>query len=133
MILLLGAFAGGVTVGERKARHFSNFSENYNHMFGPRHIGPGDRLPFGMPMLPEGHGVFGKVISVSGSNLVINGKDNVEQNVTVASSTAIRIGREDGTLADILPDTDVAVFGAPNDQGQIEARLIRIFDTISPR
>ncbi len=75
----------------------------------------------------RGHGVFGKILSVSGSTLVVQGKDNVEQNVLVSTSTVIRVGREQGSLADIHADNQAAVFGTPNDQGQIDARLIRLF------
>lgn len=127
LVLLSGAFAAGVDVGERKARHFNGWSQNYDRMFGDRRGFRGGKTPFGAPSLPGGHGVFGKVLSVSGQQIVVQGKDGVEQNVLVASSTAIRIGREEGTPEDIRPDAEAAVFGSPNDQGQIEARLIRIF------
>jgi hypothetical protein len=133
LILLCGVFSLGVRVGERKAQHFSRWSENYGRMFGPRN-GPGGGFPsspsFGQ--ISDAHGAFGKVLSINGSMIVIQGKDNLEQNIFVTTSTAIRIGRDSGTLADIHPDTDAAVFGVPNEQGQIEARLIRVMGQLKP-
>lgn len=117
VILFVATFAAGVSVGEQKARHFSNWSKNYPDMFDSR----------GNPRGPRGtHGAFGKVLSVSGSEVVVQGRDGVEQNVLVTSSTEIRVGRERGAMDDVRPDDQAAVFGAPNDDGQIEARLIRL-------
>ena len=125
LILLVGTFSLGMRVGERKAIHFMGFAENYDRMFRPRG-GPGD-MPFAPPPLPNSHGVYGKVLSVSGQTVVVQGRDGMEQNVLVTSSTEIRIGRDTGSVADIKPDAEASVFGAPNDAGQIDARLIRLF------
>jgi hypothetical protein len=127
LILLIGSFSLGVTVGERKARHFSGFVENYGRMFPEQRRGPPENMPFAPLPLPDTHGVFGKVLSVSGQSLVVQGRDGMEQNVLVTSSTEIRIGRDRGTIQDVKPDADASVFGAANDKGQIEARLIRLF------
>lgn len=127
LAVCLGIFMLGVNVGERKARHFSGWCENYDRMFMPKR-GPRGDIPFAPPPMPGAHGVFGKVLSVSDGSIVVQGKDGVEQNVLVTSSTEIRIGRERGTIQDIKADSEAAVFGAPNEQGQIEARLIRPMD-----
>lgn len=130
LLVLVAVFTLGVRVGERKARHFSGWYENYGRMLPPpRGFERERRAPMRAPM-PSGHGVFGKVISISGNSLIIAGKEGMEQNVIVTSSTTIRIGNEDiapESLPSPLPNTDAAVFGAPNAQGQIEARLIRLF------
>jgi hypothetical protein len=127
LILLFAGFDAGVSVGERKERHFSNRNANFENIFVPRPQmmmrGP---LPTVRPPLPPAHGVFGKVISVSWPSIVISAPDNTEQEVVATSSTQIRIGRAAGTQADIAPGVDAAVFGSPNAAGQIEAQLIRI-------
>lgn len=124
--LIAGTFAAGVSVGERKSRHFSAWTESYGKSFGgPQRDRRGGRPPF-EPMLPGGHGVFGQVLSASSGTMVVQGKDDVEQSVLVTSSTKIRIGRDEGKLEDIQPEMEAAVFGAPNGEGQIEAQLIRI-------
>ncbi|HWR00021.1 MAG TPA: hypothetical protein VN397_04225 [Candidatus Methylomirabilis sp.] len=123
LILLVASFTAGVSVGERKARHFSKWSENYPRMFGTER-GFRGMTPF--RGAPDAHGAFGKILSVSGSDIVVQGKDGVEQNVLVSSSTEIRVGRERGGIDDIRPGDQAAVFGAPNEEGQIDARLIRL-------
>lgn len=124
LIVFFGAFWLGMEVGERKAQHASRWSEQYGRMFNsPR--GPG-RMPFGAPMFPPSHGVFGKVVSVSGNSVVVQGPDGVEQNVLVTTSTQIRNGRDQVKIDGISLNADVGVFGAPNHQGQIDARLIRV-------
>jgi len=125
LILMFGSFSLGVNVGERKARHMDGWAENYGRMFPPRIGFPGD-MPFAPPPMPDSHGVFGKVISVSGQDVVVQGQDGVEQNVLVTSSTDIRLGRDQAKVTDIKPDEGASVFGTPNDKGQIEARLIRL-------
>lgn len=116
LILLSGSFALGVNIGERKSRHFDNWSRNYGRM-----------MMNWRRDAPNPHGAFGKILSVSDSTLVIQDNNNVEQGVIMTSSTVIRIGRDHGSVTDLGPEINVAVFGRPNDQGQIEASLIRIF------
>jgi len=130
LLVVVAVFTLGVRVGERKARHFSGWYENYGRMLPPPRGFERDKRASMRPPMPSGHGVFGKIISISGNSLVIQGKEGIEQNVIVTSSTTIRIGNEDirpENLPTTLPNTDAAVFGAPNAQGQIEALLIRLF------
>lgn len=131
LIILIGTFALGVNLGERKARHFSGWYENYGGMF---HEHTPSMPKLGQPFpsrMPDAHGVFGKILSVSDTNFVIQGKDGIEQNVLVTSSTVIRIGNERTNMTDLheeeILNLNAAAFGAPNGRGQIEARLIRLF------
>lgn len=123
LIFLVGAFWIGMAIGERRARHFNGWCDGYRHAFMP--LGRG-RMPLPSPHLPNAHGVFGRVVSVSNQNIVIQGNDDIEQGVLVTSSTAIRLGDRNATLNDIHTDDQVSVFGVPNSVGQIEARLVRL-------
>lgn len=127
LIVILGVFMAGVSLGERKSRHFSGWCQNYGDMFNFRRGGD-SRMPFPAPVLPFTHGVFGKVLSVEGSTVMVQGKDGLEQTVLVTSSTLIRDGRDPGTIENIRPGTEAAVLGDPNGQGQIDARLIRLIN-----
>jgi len=137
IVVLAGVFQLGVSIGERKSRHFNRWFENYGRNFGPPGIMGRDwrrdmmnaPQPFGRPMLPGGYGVFGKILSADGNRIVIQGQDNVEQSVLITTSTAIRIGNYEAKIGDLKADQNVSVFGRPNDQGQIEAKLIRIMDS----
>lgn len=131
IVILLGSFTLGIHVGERKARHMAGWYAHYEQEFNrssPMMNRRQPSIPNLQPGLPGGHGVFGKIISISGSTLLVQGKDGLEQSVVVTSSTSIRMGRAAGSLQNIQANMPVAVFGDPDDQGQIEARLIRLFE-----
>lgn len=124
---MLGAFTVGVGVGVRQARHFDRWVDTYPQKFR----GPETKMFFraGVPdMLPGAHGVFGRVVSVAEPSFIVEGRDGFEQEVVAMPGTFIRIGRGEGSFVDIVPDRETAVFGAPNGEGQIEAKLIRVFD-----
>jgi hypothetical protein len=123
LLFVMGSFWLGLAIGERRAQHFGGWCDSYRHAFLP----PGRRR-ISMPMsgLPNPHGVFGRVVSRSGQIIVIQGNDDIDQSVLITSSTAIRIGDRNGTLTDVYPDAQVAVFGMPSPSGQIEAHLVRI-------
>lgn len=128
--LLLGSFATGVHVGERKARHVSRWQENYPRMVPSRGFPFNKRTSSPRSPLPGGHGTFGSVLTLNGNTLVIQSKDGIEEQVLVTSSTALRVDQRTVRLEDLPTDLtrlEAAVFGAPTAQGQIQARLIRFF------
>jgi len=129
LILYFIGFAAGMTVGVNKERHFKNRNEHFQGMFAPRPGMARDGMPFGQPPLMPAHGAFGKVISVAWPSIVISMPDESEQEVIACDATSIRTRRGTGAPDDIVVGSDVAVFGSPNHDGQIEAQLIRILVT----
>ncbi len=126
-LLLLIGFAFGISVGERKERHFAERNQNFQGMFVPRpELMMRGALPIGQVPLSPAHGVFGKVLTVSWPSIVIEGPDQTEQEVVATQATQIRLGRGAANADQIRPGTVVAVFGIPNANGQIEAELIRL-------
>ncbi len=129
-VLLLGSFAAGVHVGERKARHLSRWQQNYPRIVPSRGLPFNKRMPPLPPALPGGHGIFGNILTLNGNTLVIQGKDGIEEQVLVTSSTTLRLDQRTIRFEDLPADltrVEAAVFGTPTTQGQIEARLIRFF------
>lgn len=129
-IVLLLVFRAGVFVGYKKAQFSYRWGENYHRNFaGPRsgffgdfRRGFGDRGGF-----INAHGTFGSVIKVDGNTIIVKGRDNVEKTVLVSDNTTINKGRETIKVSDLKVDDRVVIIGSPNDQGQIEAKLIRVF------
>jgi hypothetical protein len=123
-------FGTGVFVGGMKARFSYRWAENYHRNFG----GPENGFMFDMRMSPlngefiQGHGVFGEIIQIKDSDIVIKSQDNAEKVVIFNKDTAITVGRRTITKSDLKVGEQVVVIGSPNDKGQIEARLIRVFD-----
>ena len=132
IVIILGVFAAGVAVGFSKAKFSYEWGDNYHRVFGgPRRgwMPPPSNLP-GMrgDDFINPAGAAGMVIKVTTDTVYINGSDHVEKNVIVDSGTVIRKGRTDIQITDLKVDDRVVVVGAPSTSGQIEAKLIRVFD-----
>jgi len=134
LALLAGAFGLGVFVGYRKAAFSYRWGENYNLNFGgPRGGFFQNFQDLGGRDFINGHGVFGQIIKIdlsTGSGqaaaLVIKGQDDIERVVLVKSDTSIRGFGGDIKPGDLKTGEYVTVIGEPNNQGQIEAKFIRV-------
>ena len=126
LALLLAVFSTGVFVGGRKAAFSYRWGENYHQLFGgPRN---GFLQDFKGSDFTGGHGTVGAVIKIESNSLIIKGPDGVEKKVTVDAQTTIRRGADAVKISDIAVDNTVVVIGSPQDDGTIQAKLIRIFD-----
>lgn len=127
VIVILLAFQAGQSIGFRKARFSYQWGDNYHRMFG------GPRGGFMRDMmgrdLVNGHGTAGTIVKIDGSTLVIKGENGIEKMVTLTPTTIIRKGNLDSKLADLIVDTRVVIIGTPKDDGSIEAKIVRVFDT----
>ena len=135
--VLILVFGAGVKVGTMKAKYSYRWAENYHKNFG----GPGGGFFSDWGNSPRGefinaHGVFGEIIELTkvglDNALVIKGRDDVEKIIITTKDTVVKKGGE--TMKDYLKVGDsVVIIGTPNDEGQIEAKLIRVFDGSDPR
>lgn len=71
---------------------------------------------------------FGRVTEISENGFLIVDEKNNEKPVLIKKDTRIRMGREFATKEDLLVNNYVIVVGSQNNQGQVEARVIRIFN-----
>ncbi|KKW21970.1 MAG: hypothetical protein UY62_C0014G0009 [Parcubacteria group bacterium GW2011_GWF2_50_9] len=126
-VILVLVFGAGVKVGTLKARYSYRWADNYHKNFaGPRggFLGDWQRFPAGDFI--GGHGAFGEIIEIKDNGFVVKGRENVEKVIITAEDTTITKGRE--TIKDGLKVGDrVVIIGSPNEEGQIEAKLIRVF------
>ncbi len=129
LVVILMVFKAGVLVGYKKANFSYRWAENYQHNFGgPRGGFVGDfRRGFKDRDFTNSHGIFGSIIKIDGSTLIIKGSDNVEKAILVSDKTTITSRRETIKAGDLKIDNRVVIIGSPNEQGQIEAKLIRVF------
>lgn len=136
VVLIFGA---GILVGGMKARFSYRWAESYHKNFaGPRGGFFGNwRVPLPPPGdFIEGHGTFGEIIQVNGpsaglgqvSDFVVKGQGNVEKVIIVNEDTVIQKGRETVKKEELKVGNYIVVIGSPNEQGRIEAKLIRVFD-----
>lgn len=126
VVLIFGA---GMFVGGMKARFLYQWAENYHKNFaGPQGGFLGNWQ--GAPPLPGdfigSHGTFGEIIKINDSDFVIKGAD-AEKIVIIRDDTILEKGKTAIKKDDLKVGDQVVVIGSPNEQGQIEAKLIRVF------
>ncbi len=120
-------FSAGMFVGGQKARFSFRWAEQYQRNFaGPRQGFMGNWMNFPMGEMMGAHGVFGQIMKIDNSEIVIKGGDNVEKIVLVKDDTVIRSLQNNLKLSDLKVNDYIVVIGDPNDKGQIEAKFIRI-------
>lgn len=124
VVLIFGA---GIFVGGAKAKFSYRWAESYHKNFaGPRSGFFGDWQRFPAGDFIGGHGAFGEIIELNDTGFVIKGRGDVEKIIVTDEDTVIKKGRE--TIENGLQVGDrVTIIGSPNEEGQIEAKLIRVF------
>ncbi len=123
-LLLTFVFKVGEVVGIKKANFSCRWSDNYHQNFG----GPkqGFMQGFGDKDFMEANGVVGNIIDIATSSVTIKGRGDVEKIVLITQDTVIKKLQETIFLTDLQVDEMVVVIGEGNNQGQIEAKLIRV-------
>lgn len=122
VIVLTLIFSMGVSVGFHKASFGRAWGDNYERNFG---MMP-DRPMFGGDNFPNAHGAAGKIIKIELPTIIVQDKDNTEKVVLIKDDTQIQKIREQATKNDLKIDDFIVVIGTPNEQGQIEAKFIRV-------
>ncbi|MDD5626398.1 MAG: hypothetical protein PHW01_00060 [Patescibacteria group bacterium] len=124
LIIILLIFQAGMLVGFKKAGFSYRWGENYHRNFaGPR---GGFFQDFADKDFIEAHGVFGPIIKIDGSTLVIKGERDIEKIILLKDDTVIKHFQDTIKPGDLKIDDHIIVIGSPNDAGQIEAKLIRV-------
>lgn len=123
-LILIFIFKVGEVVGIKKANFSYQWSNNYHQNFG----GPkqGFLQGFGDKDFIEANGVVGQVIKTTEDSLTVKGRGDIEKVVLIGQDTTIKKLQENVNVDQIQIDEMVVIIGEPNEQGQIEAKLIRI-------
>lgn len=117
-------FDAGMLVGFNKASFSHSWGEHYMDNFG---LGDRQHAGFdGDDHAPNAHGAVGKIISINLPTMIVQDKENTEKVIVLNTDTKIQELRNAIESTDIKIDDFVVVIGAPNEQGQIEAKFIRI-------
>lgn len=115
----------GMMIGFKKAEFSYRWGENYHRNFaGPR---GGFFKDFEGEDFIDAHGVVGQIIKIDmPTTIIIKGKDGIEKIVVIKDDTVIKNLRDTVRLENLKIDDMMVVIGQPNEDGQIEAKLIRI-------
>lgn len=129
-VILLVVFQLGVFVGFRKAGFSYRWGENYHRAFG----GPrgGFMRDFEGRDFVSGNGTTGIVVKTDKDRFVVKGNDGVEKIITVSQATTLERGKVSIPLADLKIDDRVVIIGAPDNNGSIEAKVVRVFEALPP-
>jgi len=127
-IVLFFVFSLGIFVGTQKANFSFRWAEQYHKNFaGPAN---GFFQEFTTNDFLDANGVFGKIIKVSDPTIIIKSRNDVEKIILVNDETAIKKLDRTINTSDLNVDDDIIAIGNPNNNGQIEARLIRVMPSI---
>lgn len=130
-VIVVLIFGVGMFVGGMKARFSYQWAESYHKNFaGPRggFLGDWRQLPSPPGDFIESHGTFGEIIKINDSDFVIKGQSDLEKIIVIKEDTILEKGRMAIKKDDLKVGDQVVVIGSPNEQGQIEAKLIRLFN-----
>lgn len=131
LILIILIFSFGLWVGGSKARFSYRWAESYHKNFaGPKSGFFGDwRAPVSPPGdFIEGHGTFGEIIQINDTDFIIKGQGDVEKVIITTQDTIIQKRRNTIKKEELKVGNQIVVIGSPNKEGQIEAKLIRVFN-----
>lgn len=123
-------FATGVWVGQLRAQFSFQWAENYHYNFGGPKKGVFGNLP--STDFTNSHGIYGTVVMRDEGALIVTDDDNKEKTIVVDSATTIVNNSKVIDFDDIEIGDRAVIIGQPNDQGQIEAKFIRILPVQMP-
>jgi len=133
VIFIIGAcvavviiFFAGETVGFEKAEFSYHFGENYNRMFGGR-----DDVVMQPPFVGDNFflstsGGAGKIVKIALPKIAIEDASGVEKIIVVDSDTIVKQMRYTVDADTLKIGDTIVVLGSPDQNGEIDAKLIRL-------
>lgn len=131
VVIALIIFSAGLYIGSAKTRFSYRWADNYHQNFaGPRQglFGQIKELVPPDKEFLESRGGVGKIIAINQSDIVIKDPADMEKVIILSDETLIKNGRDTVAKDQLSVGETIVIVGSPNDSGQIEAKLIRIFN-----
>jgi hypothetical protein len=127
--LLIAAliFHAGVVVGSHRAQFGrpSMMDRGFRPSFAPE----GFEIPHGF--ISNDHGAVGTITALTLPTFLMQTRDDETQTILVGTSTVIRSATST-TSPTLSVGSQVVVLGAPDSQGRIDAKLIRVLPSTPP-
>lgn len=129
LLILSVGFKMGLIIGVKKADFSCRWSDNYHRNFG----GPkaGMMMGFKDREFIDANGTVGQIIQITSSTLVVKGVNDVEKVILITDKTSIQRFRDAIKIIDLAVNDNVIVIGEPNDDGQIEAKFVRVMPAVN--
>lgn len=124
VFVVLIVFQTGVIVGSHKSNYSNRLGEKYFNAFGKEE-------KRGMPNFMRddfagAHGTAGRIVKIELPQLLIEDQEGIEKTILITQQTEVMAFRQKIKAGDLKIDQNVVVVGTPNDQAQIEAKIIRL-------
>ncbi|MES2014548.1 MAG: hypothetical protein V4437_01900 [Patescibacteria group bacterium] len=117
-------FQAGVFVGVHKAGFSYRMGDNYYRTFGNK--SGGSFFQEFTTAFPDAHGATGKIVSVHLPTFVMEDQDQTEKIIRIGNATIIKKLRGTASTSDITAGEFAVIIGAPNQNAEVEAALIRL-------
>jgi hypothetical protein len=128
--VLIFVFSAGVFVGIEKAKFSYGWGENYFSNFaGSSSLNGGpftDHNPFWDKNYINPHGLLGQIIEIDDDGFIMTSANQIEMSVQINQQTIIKNHRDNLKFSDLKIGNQVIVIGEPGEQGEVDARFIRI-------
>lgn len=129
-LVVIGIFQAGMFIGFHKAL-FMMRGQGRGGLGGMNAVGKNGMrmMQIALPAsMPEMHGAIGTIKHISLPTFTLTERNNADREVLIGTTTKIRRNREQVNMQNLRVRDNVIIFGQPDDQARIEARLIRIMD-----
>jgi hypothetical protein len=128
LMIVIIIFSAGMITGFNKASFGNNWNKNYQENFGMGYSRGNitNMMKVNNGLFPNAHGTIGKIINIQLPNIIVQDKDGTEKVIVIDNDTGIEKIKDFIKVKDLQLDDFVVVVGSPNDQGQIEAKFIRV-------
>ncbi len=132
--ILLFIFWLGMFIGQKKGQFryarresyccniLSFYSNSRPNFLPPEHL----KGMLGKQSSVNTYGIIGRILKISDNKLVVLDRDGIEKTVIVSQETIIKYFQKTISIKDLVINNMIAVIGEPKENGQIEARFIRV-------
>ena len=132
LTILVLVFCLGIFVGMQRAEFSFKWAEEYHRNFGGPQGGIFGNFIGQDGAFTESNGSFGQIIKLDLTAGIITIKDasNTEKNILVNNKTSIIYQRKNIKISDLKMNDSIVVIGDPDNNGQIQAELIRVIPSL---
>ncbi|MEI6528507.1 MAG: hypothetical protein WCO10_02425 [bacterium] len=124
VLVLLFVFQAGMFVGFKKASFSFRVGENYFREMNGRRNDP--MMGLRRDDFGNSHGAIGQIVGVKLPTISLEEPNGSVKNILVSTSTAVRGFQGQLKIEDLKVGDYYIVFGSANDQGLVEAKLLRL-------
>jgi len=124
VVVALIIFQIGMFVGFKKAGFSYRTGEQYFRQMNGR---PDDQfMGINRGDFGNSHGAIGKILNIKLPLIMVSDRDGIEKTIIISTSTDIKKFKDSIKAEDLKVNDFITVIGNPNDNAEVEARLIRI-------